>query len=214
MKTLAGFAAAAAITLLGTPVAASAATLVASPAKSCLGVGDTVGLGGGGYTPNDKVQVNFNGKYLATLDSNAGGNFAGLFQFGEPAGIRTISAIDTSNPANQASLQLRVRNVAISLKPKTGPAGRLYRIRAGGFTAGQTLYLHIRRGHKWLNRRIGKLKGACHTLSVRKRLFSQHTKPGKYRIQFDNKRHYSKKTDVRWPEPGHRSVVVHVHRDS
>jgi hypothetical protein len=193
-------AAAAVLALLAAPAAASAATMAVAPVKTCYRAGETVGLGGAGYTPNTTVQVNSDGRVVGSVLSDGAGNFAGALQLGVPSGerLKTYSAIDTANTANVASVQLRVSRLLVTVKPKSGRPGRALRVKARGFTTGKTLYAHVVRGHKKRNLRIGKLKGACHTLSVRKRIFSTNTKTGTYTVQFDSKRHYSKKTAVRY----------------
>lgn len=193
-------AAAAVVALLAAPAAANAATMAVSPLKTCYRAGETVGLGGAGYTPNTAVQVNSDGRVVGSVLSNAAGNFGGALQLGVPSGerLKTYSAIDTANTANAASVQLRVSRLLVTVEPKNGRPGRILRVKARGFTTGKTLYAHVVRNHKRRNLRIGKLKGACHTLSVRKRIFSKHTKNGTYTVQFDSKRHYSKKTAVRY----------------
>jgi hypothetical protein len=190
-------AAVAAAAVLAAPAAAGAATLGVLPVKPCYRLGESVLMGGSGYTPNGGIQVNANGRVIGLLAADGAGNLAASLKIGVPTGLKTYSAIDTSNTANQASTQLRVSRVAVSVKPKSGRPGRVLRIKARGFTTAKTLYVHILRGKKRLNRRIGKLKGACHTLSVRKKMFSRHTRAGTYTVQFDGKRHYSKKTKVR-----------------
>ena len=195
-------AAGAAVAVLAAPAAANAATLGVIPQKACYRAGENVLIGGSGYTPNGTVQVNSDGRAVGTANSNATGAFSGALQLGVPSGerLKTYTAIDTTTPAstgNQASLQLRVSRLGVSVKPNSGRPGRVVRIKARGFTTGKTLYMHIVRGHKRLNRRVGKLKGACHKLSVRKKVFSRHTRTGTYTVQFDSKRHYSKKTKVK-----------------
>jgi hypothetical protein len=41
---------------------------------------------------------------------------------------------------------------------------------------------------------MARLKGACRSASVRKRLFRKNAKSGTYRVQFDTKRRYSTRT--------------------
>jgi hypothetical protein len=197
MKTKLSATALAATAVLAAPAAAGAATLGVLPQKGCYRVGETVLMGGSGYTPNGGVQVNANGRVLGILSADGVGNLSATLTVGVPTGPKTYTAVDTQNTANQGATQLRVSRVAVSVKPKSGRPGRVLRIKARGFTSAKTLYVHIIRGHKRLNRRIGKLNGPCHTLSVRKKMFSRHTQAGTYTVQFDGKRHYSKKTKVR-----------------
>jgi hypothetical protein len=190
----------AAVGALAAPAAADAATLAVAPVKPCYRAGQQVGIGGAGYTPNDSVQVNVDGRVLSTVGTDGSGNFGGLLTLGDPSGerLKTYTGIDTANNANQASVQVRVSSLLVTVTPKSGRAGRSLRVRARGFTTGKTLYAHIVRGKSKRNMRIGRLKGACRKLSVRKRIFSSRTRSGTYTVQFDTRRHYSKKTAVRY----------------
>jgi hypothetical protein len=183
---------------LAAPAAASAGTLGILPAKSCYREGERPLIGGGGYTPNSNVQLNLNGRSLNLLGTDATGNFGGVLTIGALSGerINTYTAVDTSNTANQATKQIRVTSLGVSVHPQSGAPGRVVRLKARGFTTGKTLYMHIRRGSLHLNRRIGTLKGACHKLSVRRKVFSSHTNTGVYRVYFDGRRRFSKKTKV------------------
>jgi hypothetical protein len=201
MRTKLAAAAVFVVAVLAAPAAASAATLGVLPGKACYRAGESVLLGGGGYTPNSNAQVNLNGRALpgGIVSTSPAGSIAATLTIGDPHGERlnTYNAVDLSNTSNQGVTQLRATSLAVNVKPKNGRPGRVLRIKARGFTTAKTLYVHIIRGHKRLNRRIGKLKGACRKLSVRKKMFSRHTKTGTYTVQFDGKRHYSKKTKVK-----------------
>ena len=193
-------AAALALAIVAAPATAGAATLGVSPRKSCYRAGESVGFAGAGYTPNGSVQVNVDGRVLNTVPTDGSGTFAGLLTLGDPNGerVKTYSAVDTSNTAIQASLPLRVSSLDVTVKPESGVPGRVLRVRARGFTTGNTLYAHVVRGSRnRRNVRIGALRGACRKLSVRKRLFRRQTHAGSYTVQFDTRRHYSSKTAVR-----------------
>jgi hypothetical protein len=186
------------LTALAGPAAASGATVRVAPHKACYRPGERPLIGGGGYTPNGGVQLNLDGHFLSSGGTDATGNFGGTLTIGEPFGehVNAYTVIDLTNNAVQASIQLRTSSVTVRL-PESGLGGRRVRIKVRGFTTGKTLYMHIVRGHRRLTRRVGRLKGACHKLSVRKAIFSRRAKPGKYTLQFDTKRHYSTKTKVR-----------------
>jgi hypothetical protein len=201
---VAAAAAFAVIGALAAPVAADAAALAVAPVKPCYSAGERIGVGGAGFTPNGSVQVNVDGVALKTVGTNSAGNFAGLLTLGDPLGerVKTYSAIDTADNANQASVQLRVATPAVAVTPSSGRADRLLRLRARGFNTGTTLYAHIVRGHHQAhNVKIGRLKGDCGKLNARKRLFSKHAHSGTYRVQFDTRRRYSSKTSVRYRLP-------------
>jgi hypothetical protein len=62
------------------------------------------------------------------------------------------------------------------------------------------LYAHVvhagKRPGKPRNMRVGRVKGSCKQVEVRKRLFSRGTAPGKYRVQFDTYRRFKSKRTV------------------
>ena len=196
-QTLAALAATA--VALAAPSAANAAALVASPMKQCYRAGEQVTLSGSGYTPNQGVSIASDGQPLGSAIADAAGNFAGSLRVGVPRGqkVKTYSATDQGNPANTAAVQLRVTALTVNLRPRRGRPSRRFRIGARGFTTGKALYAHIVRKGFRRNVRIGRLKGPCHKISARKRLFPRNVGTGFYRVQFDGRRRYSKRTKVK-----------------
>ena len=71
----------------------------------------------------------------------------------------------------------------------------------------KVLWAHVRRGKNKRNVKIGKLKGACKTLDVKRKLFPADAKDGLYTVHFDTKRKYSKKTS---PQVSFQVVVFHT----
>jgi hypothetical protein len=184
---------------LAAPAAASAALLGAAPLKACYRAGEAITLAGSGYTPNQGVTIASDGQPLGSDIADAAGNFAGSLRVGVPSGekVKTYSATDQSNPANTASVQLRVSALTVNLRPKRGRPDRVFRIGARGFTTGKVLWAHIvRRGYR-RTVKVGRLKGDCHKISARKRLFPSSISTGLYRVQFDSKRRYSKRTKIK-----------------
>jgi hypothetical protein len=185
------------VTVLAATATADAAQVGIRPIKSCYRSGESLFLGGFGYTPNSAVNVTADGTALGTLATAANGTFGGTLRVGLANGekVKQYSATDQVNPAITASTAVRVSALDVGVKPKRGRPGRRVRIKARGFTTGSRLYAHIRRGRRYKrNVRIGRLKRACHKLTARKRLFSRRTKSGVYKVQFDTKRRYSSKT--------------------
>jgi len=196
---------------LAAPAVANAATLTATPEKSCyigsgildpetrlLG-GEPILIAGSGYTPGGQVSVSVDGRTLGTDDVDAAGNFAGRLRPTVRQGerVKTITATDTSNPANTDSVPLRASELAVNLRPKHGRPNRRFRIGARGFTTGKALYVHVvRKGYR-RTRRVGRLKGRCHKLVVRKRLFPRSIPNGRYRVQFDTRRRYRRDREVK-----------------
>jgi hypothetical protein len=203
-----GFATAAA---LAAPALSSASTLTATPAKDCYrgggvvnpetGVlsGEVVTLSGTGFTPGGKVTITSDGKLLGTDVADAAGNFSGGLTLNLARGQtrKTYAATDQANPALTASVPLRTSALTVNLRPKEGQPDRRFRIGARGFTTGKRLYAHIVKGRFRRTVKIGTLKGLCHKITARKRLFPSNLASGIYRVQFDSKRRYSKKTRVK-----------------
>lgn len=187
--------AAVAVTALAVPAFAQAATL--APNKPCYAVGDRVILDGGGYTPNGEVGFSVDGRQLtSTLTADPAGNFQLPFRAPRTRSVdsrkSTITATDQTDPALTATTQLTLSRLVVRLSPRSGRASRLRRISARGFTArGSTLFMHVRRKAgrgRVRNVRLGRLTKPCKTLSVKRRLFSRRTAPGRYRIVFDTAR--------------------------
>lgn len=191
-------AAPAALALLALTPAANAATLTVN--KPCFGANDNLVLTGTGFTPNAAVGfvVNTNGVTRTITDRLA--NPAGVFQYTSATPsigttrrrTDTFLAVDRTNGANGAAAGVLLSRVRVTVSPGSGNPSRRRRIRATGFTTGRTLYAHIRRGGKTRrNVRIGRLKGACKSISVRRRLL-RGLRPGNYRVQFDVARRYKR----------------------
>jgi hypothetical protein len=184
---------------IAAPSAASAASLEAVPAKSCYRAGEDVTLKGAGFTPNSQVAITSDGTSLGSSTASSAGTFTGTLTVGVPSGekVKTYAATDQSNTANVAAVQLRISALAVKLKPKRGSPNRRFKIGARGFTTGKRLYAHLVKTGYRRTVKIGRLKGPCHKIKARKRLFPKNIATGLYRVQFDSKRRYSKRTKVK-----------------
>jgi hypothetical protein len=188
------------LVVLASAGSAQAAVVGLSPVEACYRSGEATFIGGTGFTPNGAVAVTSDGNSIGTLGVAANGTFGGKLTIGLGSGerLRTYAATDQQNPAIVGSTQVRVSALSVNIRPRRSQPGRKERIKARGFTTGKRLYAHVRRGHRYRkNIKIGRLKGACHTLSAEKRFFSRHARTGVYVVQFDTSRHYSSKTAVR-----------------
>lgn len=186
-----------ALAAFAAPATAGAATL--TPGKACFGDFDPITLGGTGYTPGAPVAISADGRlFRGALTSSATGTIAGrlLPSTRVPGTTQTsvFRATDTANPANVAQTNVLRSRLRVSVTPANASPRSARRFRARGFTAGTTLYRHTTRGRSVSNGRMGRLKGACRTLSVKKRLFRKNAKSGTYRVQFDAKPKYSSST--------------------
>jgi len=177
---------------------AQAATLTLVGSKSCYRYGDTLTLSGAGFTPTSRASITLDASDAGAIDTDAAGSFTAQFGIPTLRGVRmrTLIATDAANPANVAQAQFLGSALDVTVRPRNGGAGRKLRINARGFTTGKRLYAHIVRKRYRRNVLIGKLKGPCRTLKLRKRVLPAGTPTGVYTVQFDTRRRYSKKTKV------------------
>ena len=189
---------AAALTLVAA-AQAQAATLTVAGAKSCYRLGDALIVSGSGFTPNGPVNFTLDNRSLGSLTADPAGNVSAPLTIGTLRGvrIRTLIATDATNPANVGTAQFLGSALSVTVRPRSGTAGRLLRIGAAGFTTGKRLYAHVVRGRYRRNVFIGRLKGPCRTLKARRGVLPAGLAAGRYTVQFDTKRRYSRKTKVR-----------------
>jgi hypothetical protein len=187
-----------ALAALAAAAPAQAATLSLVGSKSCYRAGDTLTINGSGFTPNGQAAVTLEGRELGSVPTDAVGNFSTPLTVGTLKGVswRTLVATDAVDPANTAQAQFLGSALDVTVKPRDGAAGRKLRVKASGFTTGKRLYAHILRKRYRRNVLIGKLKGPCRTLKLKKKVLPGSTPTGVYTVQFDTKRRYSKKTKV------------------
>lgn len=177
---------------------AQAATLSLTGAKRCYRAGDSLTVTGSGFTPGGQTDIALDGRPLGPVFPDGAGNFSVPLRIGSLSGVRqrTVVATDAANAANVAQAQFLGSALGVTVKPRNGAAGRRLRISATGFTTGKRLYAHIVRKRYRRNVLVGKLKGPCHTLKKRKRIMPGSTPAGRYVVQFDTRRRYSKTTKV------------------
>ena len=184
-----------ALAALAVPAAASAASL--SVSKSCYGPGERVSFSGGGYTANGQVAVSVGGQQLGVTNANQVGEIAVDLPAPTIKGKQrtdVFTATDQTNLALVATAPVKLTSLNVKVTPKNGDPSKAKRIVARGFTSGKTLYAHVRRGKNKRNVKVGKLKGACKTLDVKRKIFLPNAAAGVYNVQFDSKRKYSSKT--------------------
>jgi hypothetical protein len=182
---------------LSSPAGAQAAALTAD--KPCYGGGDTLVLTGRGFTANGTAALGVNTSGFNRFLGDRRANAAGVLQYTStvpfvtltPRRTDTFTAVDRANPANRAQVPVMLSRIRVGIAPRSGRPGRRQRIRATGFTTGRRLYAHVRRGGRGRNIRVGRLRGACKSLNVRRRLF-RRARPGTYRVQFDVARRYKR----------------------
>lgn len=177
------------------PATASAATL--SVNKNCYGPGEEIAFSGGGFTPSGEVAVSVSGRQLGVTTANTVGEIE--VSTGAPvikAKRRTdfYTATDQTNLSLTGGVPVHLTSLDVEVTPKNGNPGKAKRVVARGFTNGKVLWAHVRRGKAKRNVKVGKLKGACKTLDVKRKLFKADAEDGLYNVQFDTKRKFSADT--------------------
>ena len=187
------------VTSLVAAPSAEAASVDVAPKKACYRTGEKVLFAGMGFTPNSSARITSDGAFIGSLSSNPAGQIAGTLTVRQPSGekVKTYSATDATNPAIAASKAMKVSALAVTVRPQTGRPGRRLSIRARGFTTARRFYAHVARGRYRRNVALGRLRGDCRTRRTRAAIFARRTRAGRYVVQFDGKRRYSRKTKVK-----------------
>ena len=195
------------------PAAAQAAAL--QPLKPCYisvtqrtpGEPDVVtrealDLAGSGFTAGALVDVSFDGKVDRTIQADGNGNLPPqVLQSPYQArgqGAFTLTAAEQGNPANVIALPSRTTALELNLRPRRARPSERIRFSGSGFTAQRAVWAHYlfkgkRRKTVRLVRRIDK---PCGTFSVRRRQIPvKHPGIGKWRLQVDQQRRYSRAPD-------------------
>jgi hypothetical protein len=187
------------VATLALPSTAHAASLTTKPAKPCYRSGEFVSFVGSGFTPSSSANLTRDGTFISPIPVDGTGQFDASLQLMQDTGseTRTYTATDGSNATLSASVPVTVSAVAVTLSPGTGSVSRRFRIRAQGFTTGETLWAHIVHRTSRRHIKIGSLTGACHNLRARRRLLSPRARLGRHRIQFDTFRRYRRDRPVK-----------------
>lgn len=181
------------------PAAAQTAPAAADPALrtsfACYGSGESVMLSGSGFTPQGRVALSAGGQQLTTLDADTDGGFSIRVQ--APGGLfgtmrLRFTAADRARPALSAGATVRIADTDVVVTPEVGGPSRLRRIRAWGFFDVGAVYAHLKRNgaRRARNIRLGRPRGACGVLDVRRRLLARGARAGVYTLQFDALRRY------------------------
>ena len=200
-------------TALAAAASAQAATLAGD--KACYQESEPVNVVGTGFTPNGSVNFSRDNQAFGTITAGPTGTVTGAGSAPRisPARERrfTLEARDAANPAIFATITPLATVFSVTVKPQSGNPARKRRIRARGFTRGKSLYVHVRRGGKGRNIKLGRLKSPCGTKRVSKRIFRRKAKTGTYSVQFDTRRKYTRKA---FPKVTFRVTIFRVFRPS
>lgn len=192
MKLLSAALSAVLLATLAGSAAASAQSLGLEPDRACYAPHQVISLTGYGFTPDGDVALSVAGQQLGVGVADYDGIFSASMRapvLPFPELSLRFTATDQTYLLNRASTWVRLTSIGVRVTPRSGDPTRPRRIRARGFFGGRTLYAHVERGGRVRNLRVGRLRGACHRLSVTRRLFPARVDPGAYTLHFDANRH-------------------------
>ena len=170
------------------------------PAKSCYISKEKVTVLAGGFTAGGAISFTIDGQAIATLTADANGGTAGALTFGTFKGAKahTLTATDPANPALTASMTFYGTTPQVTVKPANARADKKRKMRGYGFLSGPKAYMHVRNHGVSSDTLVGRPKGPCGTFGpTKRRIVSAGAASGNYRVQFDAKKKYSKKTRPR-----------------
>ncbi len=178
---------------------AQAQSLTITPPLPCYLPGDQITASGVGFTPGGPVDVSIDGTSLGQIGADASGAFSAPITLGGMKGVKghALTATDQTNTAIMATASYLGTTNQVVVKPKNAKAGTKRRLKGYGFIFGPRVWMHVRGGGYRSDKRIAKPSGACGTFITRKLIVPASAGSGKYRVQFDAKKKYSKKTRPR-----------------
>jgi hypothetical protein len=189
--------------------AAQAASLGISPAQSCYLSGQSPDVLGSGFTPGGQVNAAFAGA-TTTVTADGAGNIGLLLAVPGVKGVKgfSVDATDVTNTALTASLPLLVTRLHVDVNPTHAAAGKRLRIKGYGLLAGPKVYMHVRGpGGYRSDARIAKSHAPCGTFKTHRKIVPAGARAGAYKVRFDAKQKYSKKTK---PQTGGTLTITHT----
>ena len=188
---------AAALIAVALAAAATAAAADLTVRGTCFAAGQQVVISGTAFTPGTPVTIGGDATGGAQADS------AGAFTtaivapaVGELGPMTvTVTAVDRVNPANTATLRLKVVREAFgSNLPLAGRPRELATWRFAGFAPGRPIYAHFLLGGRSRgDYRFGVARGDCGTLTVRAPRIPgvRLLRPGRWTLKLDQRMTYS-----------------------
>ena len=179
---------------------AQAQSLTIAPVKPCYLAGEKITTTIAGFTPGGLVDFTLDGTALGPLATDAAGGAVGTLTLGGMRGAKShgLTATDQTNPALVANAAFLGTTRQVVVKPKNASAGKERRLKGYGFMDGPRVYMHVRGNGYSADKRIAKPGGPCGTFATRKVIVPASAGLGRYRVQFDHKKKYSKKTRPRF----------------
>lgn len=183
-----------AMAVLAVPAVARAATMTVT--GTCFASGQPVTLAGTAFTPGGPVTIT--GAVSGSAQASPAGEFSARIAAPPITGLGpnvvTVRVLDGLNPANAASIQLRVVRQAFgSNLPVAGRPRAVTTWRFAGFAAGAPVYGHFfRDGAPQGDFRFGVAQGDCGTLTVRAPRIPgvRVLRPGRWTLRLDQRMTY------------------------
>jgi hypothetical protein len=170
--------------------------------KPCYVVDDRtreeVPYSGSGFTPGSVVDILRDGVVERQgVNVDAAGNlpFSSLPAPAIESGQRefTLSAVERGNAVNTATMSSWVAHLAVSVRPKVARPSQKIRLRGLGFTAAKPVYAHyVRRRVLRKTVRLDVPAGPCGTFDVRRAQFPFTPRPGRWTMQIDQSKDYTR----------------------
>ena len=178
---------------------AGAATLAVD--RSCYREGSEAVATGSGFTPNARINFTLNGRDFTDDEnpptSDSTGSLNAGFSVGTPRRRKQRRYVMVaSDGTNSGQTAFTATRLDVTVQPKRGNPGRRKRVRARGFDRGKVLRFHVR-GPRRRNGKVGKIRGACGKLNKRKRIFRATYPAGVYRVQFDQRKVFRRRSSPR-----------------
>ena len=160
---------------------------------------EALDLGGSGFGANSLVDIRFNGQVDRTVQADGAGSLppqvlqSPYQETGQ--GTFTLTAAERGNPANTVSLPSRTTALTLTLTPRRARPSTRIRFKGSGFTAQKAVWAHYLFKGKVRRtvRLVRRIDNPCGLFSVRrKQIPIRRPKLGRWRLQVDQQRRYSR----------------------
>jgi hypothetical protein len=169
---------------------------------------DPMQVTGSGYVPGDPVTVtSSDGTVDTVLQADPTGAIAGTIGAPTPffnhPGSRVLAMTANDYSSSRGTITgatfLKVADRGVDTVPGRAPPSRKVTWYFAGFRTGRYIYGHyLRHGREVARARFGRATGDCGLLRARARFFPGHQRYQTYGLQFDDTRHYSKRSRPRY----------------
>lgn len=198
--------------------AAPAAAASLTPLKACYVSNgeetdqrEDVVVEGDGFAASAAVDIYVDGLPAATVPTDPVGVFKAWVDAPYQPQAERPFTVTVTDGVNVLSLESRVTNLNVIMRPRRSPPNRRVRLRGRGFTRAAPVYAHYVYGGR--ERRTVRLarrpRGRCGRFAVRRRQIPiDDPRTGRWVVQFDQKRAWAPEPDPVWVRLPIRVVEV------